>query len=171
MRGIALALVSASAFLVIAVAGATCMGESPAAVLDCYSRAYAERDIADLEELYAEDYVWVAVVPPGAELLDRAKTLEAARNMFSHPEVRSVRLTLGGAFEVVPDEAGGTWRIEGIEASLSTLFGEASSPEVARTCVTLYVRERAEGTGFEIYREVTYGNGDCSGWVSRGRPD
>ena len=149
-----------------------CNGELPESVVACYSSAYAERDIAAIEALYADDYVWVDVVPPGAQVWDRATTLESARKMFEHPSEPSISLTLGGPLEVVPDEAGETWRIEGLEMSLVIVFPGAAEPDTAQSCATLYVRQVDETSGtFQIYREVTFGNSDCAGWGEGARPN
>jgi len=147
-----------------------CSGELPESVVDCYSSAYAERDIAALQVLYADDYVWVDVVPPGAQVWDRATALESAEKMFEHPSEPSASLTLGGSFKVVPEEAGETWRIEGIEMSLVILFPGAAEPDTAQSCATLYVRQADDTPGtFQIYREVTFGNSDCAGWLEGAR--
>jgi len=141
-------------------------------VLDCYSTAYSEKDADLLDELYADDYLWVTVSPPRVEVWDRAKALRSARGMFAHPGVFTVDLTFGGAHVMMPGDAPGIWRIEGIEASLVTVFGKGALPDTARTCVTLYVRETDKGSGaFQVYREVTFGNSDCAAWSEGVRTD
>ena len=172
MRTTFFACAVACALLACVQLAAACDGDLPESVVECYSSAYAERDIASIEALYADDYVWVDVVPPGAQVWDRATTVMSARKMFEHPSEPSVTLTLGGPFEVVPDGAGETWRIEGIEMSLVTVFPGAAEPDTANSCATLYVRRVQENSGaFQIYREVTFGNGDCTGWLEGARPN
>ena len=166
-------LVAAVCTLLSCVAFAALASEdgSPACVLERYSQAYSSKDAALLEELYADDYQWVAVVPRGAELFGRAKTMAAARGMFAHPDVSESSLTLSGEFEVVDGTTPGTWRIEGIEAALVVVLGEDADPHITRTCATLYVRETEEGSGvFQIYREVTFGDGDCAAWGEPSTP-
>ena len=149
-----------------------CKGELPESVVDCYSSAYAERDIAALQALYADDYVWVDVVPPGAQVWDRATALKSAEKMFEHPSEPSANLTLGGSFKVVPEEVAETWRIEGIEMSLVIVFPGAAEPDTAQSCATLYVRQVDDTPGaFQIYREVTFGNSNCAGWLEGARPN
>ena len=142
-----------------------CDGESPESVLECYSAAYAERDIAAIEALYAKDYMWVDVVPLRAHVLDRATAVESAKNMFEHPSTPSISLTLDGPFEVVPEDAGETWRIEGVEMSLAIAFPGSAEADTAQGCATFYVRQvDGEPGAFEVYREVTFGDADCARW-------
>ncbi len=144
---------------------ACCTGDSPESVIECYTAAYAARDIAAIEALYAEDYVWVDVMPLRAQVWDRSTAVESATKMFSHPDIPSISLTLDGPFDVVPDDLGETWRIEGIEMSLVIVFPGTAEPDTAHGCATLYVRRGEDTTGsFEIYREVTFGDGDCARW-------
>ena len=149
-----------------------CGGDVPESVMNCYSSAYAERDIAALQTLYADDYVWVDVVPPGAQVWDRTTALKSAQKMFEHPSEPSASLTFSDSFKVVPEVVGETWRIEGIEMSLVILFPGAAEPDTARSCATLYVRQMDDTLGsFQIYREVTFGNSDCAGWLEGARPN
>ncbi|MBD3348978.1 MAG: hypothetical protein GF400_07260 [Candidatus Eisenbacteria bacterium] len=167
MRATSILALVASALALCAVgASAECEGDVPASVLECYEKAYSGRDLESLSGLYADDYLWVAIVPQGAEVLDREQVMESARNMFQHPEVRSVTLSFSGESSVIENEADGTWRIEGVVATLETLYGEVSEAQVARTCATLYVRQNGEG--FELFREVTLGNDDCEAWTALG---
>ena len=158
--------------LLAASTAAACEGETPESVVGCYTQAYAERDPGALQELYAEDFVWVMVSPPRAEVWDRERTMESARNMFAHPDVSELSLELAGGFEVVEGELSDTWRIEGVEATLITAMGEGTKPQAVNTCATLYVRRVSGRDGeFEIYREVTFGNGDCAEWVRDVQPE
>jgi hypothetical protein len=162
----------ACALLVSTQPAAGCSGELPESVVDCYTAAYAQRDIAAIEALYADDYVWVDVMPLRAQVWDRATALESAGNMFAHPGEPSISLTLEGPFKVVPEDAGKTWRIEGIDMSLVIAFPGAADPDTARGCATFYVRQVDGKPGaFEIYREVTFGNGDCARWSEGAQPD
>jgi len=114
----------------------------------------------------------VDVVPPGAHVWDRATAIESAQKMFEHPSEPSASLVLGGSFKIVPEEVGETWRIEGIEMSLVIVFPGASEPDTAQSCAPLYVRQVDDNpSAFQIYREVTFGNTDCAGWLEGARPN
>jgi len=142
-----------------------CDGESPESVLECYSAAYAERDIGAIEALYADDYMWVDVVPLRVHVWDRATAVESAKNIFEHPGTPSVSLTLDGPLEVVAEDAGETWRIEGVEMSLAIVFPGTAESDTAQGCATFYVRQVDGKPGaFEIYREVTFGDAGCARW-------
>ena len=84
--------------------------------------------------------------------------------MFEHPEVKDVALLLSDGYVVEEGKEEGTWLISGVDASLVTTFGEPAVTDTSRTCATVYVRQ-AESGSYQIYREVTFGNADCTGWL------
>jgi len=141
---------------------AACEGETPLSVLDCYSQAYEDRDVDALDEVYASEYTWIDIVPPGALVFQRADAMKSAVGMFGHPDARALSLSFGGDFALVEDETDGTWRIEGVEVTLEALYGDGDKPYTAKTCATYYVRNNGEG--YEIFREVTIGDGGCDVW-------
>jgi hypothetical protein len=150
----ALALVILS---VAGVASAACVGDSPDAVLKCYAEAHELRDIGMLDELLASDYAWVAVTPHRAELIERGKTLEASRGMFTDPHLESVSLTFADGYDVVDGQDPDTWRIEGVLVTLSAKLESMTEPHVVTASATYYVRKAlAAKSGYEIYREVTF---------------
>ena len=147
-------------------AAAACPGESATAVLDYYAAAYSEQNSAALDTLYSADYAWLIVVPPRADIIDRARTLNAARKMLEAPDVQSATLTFGGDYSVVRGREQGTWRIENVVATLDVKLAPDSehgfAGEVVSACETLYVREVGEDPVlFEIYREVTFEGIGC----------
>lgn len=148
------------ALVVLSVAGvasAARVGDSPEAVLKCYAEAHELRDVGVLEELLASDYVWVAVTPHRANLIERDKTLEAARGMFTVPRAEAIGLTFADGYVVVDGQDPDTWRIEGIRATLSVKLESVTEPHAITTSATYYVRKApATKSGYEIYREVTF---------------
>jgi hypothetical protein len=151
---------AALALVVLSVAGlasAACVGDSPEVVLTCYAEAYELRDIGVLEELLASDYAWVAVASHRAEVIERGKTLEAARGMFTDPRLESASLTFADGYDVVDGHDPDTWRIEGVLMTLSAKLESMTEPHVVTSSATYYVRKApATKSGFEIYREVTF---------------
>jgi hypothetical protein len=152
-----LATLALVVFSVVGVASAACVGDSPEAVLKCYAEAHELRDIGALEELLASDYVWVAVSPHRAQLIERGKTLEASRGMFTDPRLESVSLGFTDGYDVVDGHDAETWRIEGVVATLSAKLESMTEPHVVAASATYYVRKApATKSGYEIYREVTF---------------
>lgn len=145
---------------------AGCPGESAAAVLESYGTAYSERDVGALEALYSEDYVWLLVMPPRVEIIERDRTVEAARKMLGDPDVESVALVFGGDYTVVPGQEPGTWRIEDVivtlDVALSPKSDHGSTGKTVSACETFYVREvGADPILYEIYEEVTFEGMGC----------
>jgi hypothetical protein len=152
-----LATLALIVFSVVGVASAACVGDSPEAVLKCYAEAHELRDIGALEELLASDYVWVAVSPHRAHLVERGTTLEASRGMFTDPRAESVSVTFADGYDVVDGDDPDTWRIEGVLLTLSVKMESVTEPHAIATSATYYVRKApATKWGYEIYREVTF---------------
>ncbi len=149
--------------LLTGVAPAACVGDSPEAVLRCYSEAHELRDFSVLEDLLALEYGWIDVVPPQAQLFDRETTLKAARNMLADERLESVSLVFAEGYKVVGGTDPGTWRIEDVRVTLSVKMDSADEPFVTTTCATYYVREASgNGSDYEIYREVTFEGVGCT---------
>ncbi len=171
-RGIsvAVAILAVAALLAPVAAQAECPTGDPASVLECYAEAYRQRDVTLVDELLAEDYLWIDVSYPGAMTFDRDEVMRMAEGMFGDENVTSAALVFDAGGEIVVGSEPGTWRIEGAPGRLEITFEDPAMPKAepveAGTCFTLYVREvDAEGGGssYQIYREVTFGDGGCDG--------
>jgi hypothetical protein len=148
------------------VSAVACEGEGPECVLDCYSAAFANMDLQALSDLYADDYSWIIVVPPEALAWDREKALQSAEGMFTSPKVSQVTLQFPAGYRVEKWKDDGTWLITGLEASMIVPTGEPAATDTSRTCMTIYVREGEPGS-YQIFREVAFGNGDCTEWTEK----
>jgi hypothetical protein len=154
----------ALAAVLAGTAGASCRGDAPDAVLRCFSEAYSERDADLLNEVMADDYVWVAVSPPEVDIFDRSTSFDASVEMFGDPQVESVSLEFEDGYSIKEGSRKGTWRIEDIRARLAVKSTEHLTPNVATLCVTFYVREVAgDASGYEVYREVFFEGNGCVG--------
>lgn len=143
---------------------ATCPGEGPEVVLDCFSRAYSERDARVLEEVLAADYIWVAVAPPQVDVFRREDSVAASVRMFEDEEIESVALKFHDGYHVTPGAQPMTWRIEDLRATLSVGRVSTGEPSIAPLCVTLYVRKTTgDDAGYEVYREVFFEGDGCVG--------
>ena len=146
------------------MASGACPGDGPEVVLDCFSRAYTERDLAVLEEVLAPDYIWVAVAPPQVDVFKRADSVASSVKMFRDQEIESVSLEFRDGYHVEPGTEPKTWRIENLLATLIVKRASVAKPSVAPLCVTLYVRETTGGApGYEVYREVFFEGEGCIG--------
>ena len=161
---------TAAAFTVLALVGsdgaasAACQGDGPDAVLECFSAAYSNRDLATLEEVLAPDYMWLTVTPPRVEVFKREDSVSASLEMFRNPEVESVSLEFHEGYRVVRDEDPGTWRIEELRGVLTVKRASAEESAMSPLCVTLYVREIAgEALSYQVYREVFFEGEGCVG--------
>ena len=158
--GVALAALVAAA----GVAFGACSGDGPEVVIDCFSRAYSERDLAVLEEVLAPDYIWVTVAPPQVDVFTREDSVASSVKMFRDPDIESVSLEFRDGYHVEPGTEPKTWRIEDLLATLMVKQVSAVKPSVASLCVTLYVRETTgEAPGYEVYREVFFEGEGCVG--------
>ena len=141
-----------------------CPGDGPEVVLDCFSRAYSDRDVAVLEEVLAPDYIWVTVSPPQVDVFKREDSVESSVAMFGNQEIESVSLEFRDGYHIEAGAEPKTWRIEGLLATLTVKQAAAARPSVAPLCVTLYVREvGGEAPGYEVYREVFFEGEGCVG--------
>jgi hypothetical protein len=137
------------------VAGASCPGSSPEAVLECYSRAYEQMDSGVLEDLLGDDYQWVVVTPHRATLIGRGETVSMAVGMFENKDVVSAALTFEDGYSLVDGDESGTWRIEGVVSTLSVMTEGVEEAHEISADMTYYVRGSQED-GYEIYREVSF---------------
>ena len=159
---IGLALATLMAFT--GTAFCACPGDGPEVVLDCFSLAYSDRDLAVLESVLAPDYIWVAVSPPKVDVFTREDSVASSVKMFGNAEVESVSLEFRDGYRIVAGTEAETWRIEGLLATLTVKHALAEEPSVAPLCVTLYVRETTgESPGYEVYREVFFEGEGCAG--------
>jgi ketosteroid isomerase-like protein len=156
----ALALLAALA----GAAAASCAGETPDAVLRCFSEAYSNRDADLLDEVMADDYVWIAVSAPEVDVFDRETSFDASVRMFRDEQVESVSLEFDDGYSVREGGEEGTWRIEDLRARLVVKSAGQATPNAATLCVTFYVREvEGDDPGFEVYREVFFEGNGCTG--------
>jgi len=157
-------LAIAALVVVGGMAYGACPGDGPEIVLDCFSRAYTERDLAVLEEVLAPDYIWVAVAPPQVDVFRRADSVASSVKMFRDQEIESVSLEFRDGYHIEPGTEPKTWRIEDLLATLIVKRASVAKPSVAPLCVTLYVREtNGEAPGYEVYREVFFEGEGCVG--------
>jgi hypothetical protein len=154
-----------AALLVAAGTGfAACPGDSPDAVLACFSTAYSNRDSTALEEVLAPDYAWLTVAPPRVEIYRREDSVSSSLEMFRNPEVESVSLEFHEGYRVVQGEDPGTWRIEELRGILAVKRASVDESAISPLCVTLYVREIAgDAPGYQVYREVFFEGEGCVG--------
>jgi len=146
------------------VVSASCPGEFPQVVLECFSAAYSDRDLAVLEGLLAPDYIWVAVSPPEVDVFPREDSVSASTEMFNDPEVEFVSLEFDEVYRVVDGEEANTWRLEDLRATMTVKRASMQSARSAILCVTLYVRLiEGDDPGFEVYREVFFEGEGCVG--------
>lgn len=163
MRTVALCLCVVTLVLTPAVATfGACAGEAPDVVLACYSAAYAERSPELLDRVVADDYTWIAVTVPRAEIYDHDKTVESTLGLFADEMNESVSMEFGGDYKVVDGFDEGTWRIEDLNVMLTVHRANTDEPFVSAICATFYVR-KVEGAepGYEVYREVTFEGAGC----------
>ena len=140
---------------------AACVCVAPEDVLKCYSEAYTSRDADLLESVIADDYVWVAVVFPRAEIFDRETTVKASTALLTNELVEDCSLNFGDNYILVAGDDDDTWRIEKLLVTLTVKLVSEEEPHSTTVCATLYVRRTDGVPGFEIYREVTFEGMGC----------
>jgi len=151
--------------IVLSVVGhpahAICVADGAAGVLECFTTAYAQRDIEAFSQLLASDFVFVSIGPLRQMDQDRAAELETIGRIFASPAVESMSLSFDPAFDVVPGGEPGTWKLDNLKATLSlraTASGQAGPKDYSVTVrMSLYVRQVASPTPhFEVFREEDY---------------
>ncbi len=163
MRTGVLCLFAAALVLLPAAASlGACAGDAPDAVLACFSEAYAQRSPELLDRVVADDYTWIAITAPLAEVYDYETTVAVTRELFANEMNESVSMEFGGDYKIVEGFDEGTWRIEDLTVMLTVFRSGSESPRVSTLCATFYVR-KVEGPepGYEVYREVTFEGAGC----------
>jgi len=143
-------------------ASAACPPDSPEGLLECYTIAYAERDIEALESLVAEDYEWIAVTVPEAQVFTREESIRMSRGLFGDEDVTGISMEFGGDYKVVKGREENTWRIEGMTVTLTVSHVASEKPHFSTICATFYIRKiGGMSEGYEVYKEVTFEGVGC----------
>ncbi len=97
-----------------------CPPRIPEGMLDCLSRAYAERDIQAYVDLLAPDFQFVfAQGDSESGSWGRAADSTGTAHLFADRGLASVSLTYAPDFRVTRGEGAGVWRVEGVEFTVT----------------------------------------------------